>query len=79
MQTMRNAIRKGSKHYEGKDVQRPPEPGGDVLPGGQAAAARLRTLNRAKWPTTLRLLSGPASESSPRSYPDTAAGEDVAR
>jgi ubiquinone/menaquinone biosynthesis C-methylase UbiE len=57
VQTMSDAIRKESKHYEGKDIQRPPEPGGYVLRGGQAAAARLRTLNRAKWPTTVRLLS----------------------
>jgi ubiquinone/menaquinone biosynthesis C-methylase UbiE len=54
---MRNAIRKASKHYEGKGVQRPPEPSGYVLRGGQAGAERLRILNRAKWPTTLRLLS----------------------
>jgi ubiquinone/menaquinone biosynthesis C-methylase UbiE len=34
----------------------PEQPEGYVLRGGQAGAARLRLLNRAKWPTTERLL-----------------------
>jgi ubiquinone/menaquinone biosynthesis C-methylase UbiE len=52
---MSNALRKGSK--KGRDMERSPEqPEGYVLRGGQAGAARLRLLNRAKWPTTERLL-----------------------
>ncbi len=43
---------------EGTDVKRSPEqPESYVLRGGQAGAARLRLINRIKWPTTERLLS----------------------
>jgi ubiquinone/menaquinone biosynthesis C-methylase UbiE len=42
---------------EGTDVKRSPEqPDSYVLRGGQAGAARLRLINRVKWPTTERLL-----------------------
>jgi ubiquinone/menaquinone biosynthesis C-methylase UbiE len=53
-----NASRKGSKQYgKGRGVERSPEqPEGYVLRGGQAGAARLRLINRVKWPTTERLL-----------------------
>ncbi len=55
---MRNALRKESKKYEeGRGVERSPEPEGYVLRGGQAGAARLRLLNRVKWPTTEQLLN----------------------
>src|SRR5918999_1160098 len=44
--------------WEGTDVKRSPEqPESYVLRGGQAGAARLRLINRVKWPTTERLLS----------------------
>jgi ubiquinone/menaquinone biosynthesis C-methylase UbiE len=43
---------------EGTDVKRSPEqPESYVLRGGQAGAARLRLINRVKWPTTEHLLS----------------------
>ncbi len=43
---------------EGTDVKRSSEqPESYVLRGGQAGAARLRLINRVKWPTTERLLS----------------------
>jgi ubiquinone/menaquinone biosynthesis C-methylase UbiE len=53
-----NASRKGSKQYgKGRGVERSSEqPEGYVLRGGQAGAARLRLINRVKWPTTERLL-----------------------
>ncbi len=55
---MRNALRKESKKYEkGRGVEHSPEPAGYVLRGGQAGAARLRLLNRVKWPTTEQLLN----------------------
>src|SRR5215204_5546229 len=42
---------------EGTDVKRSPEqPESYVLRGGQAGAARLRLINRVKWPTTEGLL-----------------------
>lgn len=56
---MRNALRNGSEKYEeGRGVERSPEqPENYVLRGGEAGAARLRLINRVKWPTTERLLS----------------------
>jgi len=43
---------------EGTAVKRSPEqPDSYVLRGGQAGAARLRLINRVKWPTTERLLA----------------------
>ncbi len=55
---MRNASRKGSeKHEEVIAVDRSPEqPESYVLRGGQAGAARLRIISRAKWPTTEQVL-----------------------
>ena len=55
---MSNELREGSKEYgEGRGTERSPEqPEGYVLRGGQAGAARLRLINRVKWPTTERLL-----------------------
>ena len=49
---------RGSKeHEERTDAKRSPEqPESYVLRGGQAGAARLRLINRVKWPTTERLL-----------------------
>jgi ubiquinone/menaquinone biosynthesis C-methylase UbiE len=49
---------RGSKEYEERtDAKRSPEqPESYVLRGGQAGAARLRLINRVKWPTTERLL-----------------------
>src|SRR3712207_5178118 len=56
---MSNAYPSGSKKHEvGKGMERSPEqPESYVLRGGQAGAARLRLINRAKWPTTERLLA----------------------
>ena len=58
-QTMRDPSTKGSsKHEEGRVMERSPEqPESYVLRGGQAGAARLRLINRVKWPTTERLLA----------------------
>ena len=55
---MSDALMTGSeKHEEGRVVGRIPEqPESYVLRGGQAGAARLRLINRVKWPTTERLL-----------------------
>jgi ubiquinone/menaquinone biosynthesis C-methylase UbiE len=55
---MSNALRRGSKKYEeGRGMERSPEqPEVYVLRGGQAGAARLRLINRVKWPSTERLL-----------------------
>ena len=55
---MRDPSTKGnSKHEEGRGMERSPEqPESYVLRGGQAGAARLRLINRVKWPTTERLL-----------------------
>lgn len=49
---------RGSKEYEERtDAKRSPEqPESYVLRGGQAGAARLRLINRVKWPTTEWLL-----------------------
>jgi ubiquinone/menaquinone biosynthesis C-methylase UbiE len=49
---------RGSNRYEERtDAKRSPEqPESYVLRGGQAGAARLRLINRVKWPTTERLL-----------------------
>jgi ubiquinone/menaquinone biosynthesis C-methylase UbiE len=49
---------RGSNRYEERtDAKRSPEqPKSYVLRGGQAGAARLRLINRVKWPTTERLL-----------------------
>jgi len=53
---MSNASRKGSKK-KGRGMKRSPEqPESYVLRGGQAGAARLRLINRVKWPTTEQLL-----------------------
>jgi len=50
--------RESKKRDEGRGVERSPEqPEGYVLRGGQDGAARLRLLNRVKWPTSERLLS----------------------
>src|SRR5215203_6739990 len=56
--TMSNAPMRGSKNYEeARGVDRSPEqPESYVLRGGQAGAARLRLINRVKWPTTEGLL-----------------------
>ena len=55
---MSNDSTRGSKEYkERTDARRSPEqPESYVLRGGQAGAARLRLINRVKWPTTERLL-----------------------
>ena len=49
---------KGSeKHEEERGVERSPkQPECYVLRSGQAGAARLRLINRVKWPSTERLL-----------------------
>jgi ubiquinone/menaquinone biosynthesis C-methylase UbiE len=57
--TMSNALSEGSKHHEeARGEKRSPEqPESYVLRGGQAGAARLRLINRVKWPTTELLLN----------------------
>ena len=57
--TMSNALSKGTKHHEeARGEKRSPEqPESYVLRGGQAGAARLRLINRVKWPTTELLLN----------------------
>ena len=56
---MRNASRQRTKKYEeGRGLERSLEQREVyVLRGGQAGAARLRLINRVKWPTTERLLA----------------------
>lgn len=57
---MRDTLRKESnkKYEEGKrSMERSLERESYVLRGGQAGAARLRLINRVKWPSTERLLS----------------------
>jgi SAM-dependent methyltransferase len=51
------SLRGSNEHEEGTDAKRSPEqPESYVLRGGHAGAARLRLINRVKWPTTERLL-----------------------
>jgi len=54
--TLSNALRKGIKTERGME-RSPEQPESYVLRGGQAGAARLRLINRVKWPTTERLLN----------------------
>jgi hypothetical protein len=72
--TMSNALSEGSKHHEeARGEKRSPEqPESYVLRGGQAGAARLRLINRVKWPTTELLLNTAGLRTGPRSTWPTA-------